>query len=599
MWLRAGRRRRSNDERGTVVLMAAVLLAVLMASAAFVVDLGMLRVSRGDMQAVADVVALDLARELGNRTVGQLTPVMEERADESLARNARVVGRDAHVDVELGDVTLDGGFQQAASGVPTAVRVTATATVDYAFAGVAGSDSSSGTVSRSAVANAVQSACYAVGSYAAAVDTQSSVLLDPLLDKLAEQTGVFSNGHGVGQAIGYQGLVSAKVALGPVASALGLLSVRELATATVDLRGFYDAVRLAIGPGNAVAAQMLGVMANSTNAGRTVQVGKILGIDSGSGALAELRANVLDLVLGSLYAVNGTNGVDLYLNNVLGRLAYLGVKVKVIQGPHIYCGRVGSAFTTGTAADTEQINVTGQGNLNPVNVTTNVPVIPGVTLAPATLTAPMWSSMPFTLSVASTESVLRAVRCGTTPGVDLDLTNKLASLVLRDIQFSEASFTTTIKLLGVDVSVAIVVGNANASTINVGIGGSGQVPLAIDVPPKAFDTPYPSQSGGLSAVATLKTGVSVRISPTVSLPLLGLHAGADVGLLVSAADRLKIAQTVVDSVVNKAFDVNDANSLTHRVFAPLLSLAGLKLAGSDVMLLSRPPMDCGSPALRG
>lgn len=578
--------------------MMTVVLAVLMVSCAFVVDLGMQRVVRADVQALADVVALDLARELGGRTVTELEPVLDDAVASSLARNADVLGDGRPVvTVELGDVQVDGTFEPRTSGSPTAVEVTASATVDFAFAGVTGEQSGSAT--RRAVANAVQSACYSVGSYAATADTTTSPVLDPLLDKLAEQTGAFSNGYGVGQVIGYQGLASASVKLGDVATALTIGSVTELAAATVDLKRYYGAIRTAIGPGNAVALQMLTVMAESANSSKSVDVGRIIGIDSGSGALAELRANVLDLVLGSLYAINGTNGVDLYLSSGLSRLSYLGVKVKAIQGPHLYCGRPGSEFTTGTAAQTEQLNITGQGTLSPFTVETKLAAIPGITLAEATLSAPMWSTMPFALSVAATQSSLAGVRCGATPGVDLEISNHLANLTLSNVQFSEAAFTTTIKLLGVNVAVRIVVGNANASTIEVGFGSTAKLPVAIDVPPRSFDTPYPTQAGGVTATATLRAGVSVRISPTVSLPLLGLYAGADVGVLVSTADRLRIAQSVVDRVVAVAFDPTDRDSLTNRVFAPLLSLGGLRLAGSDVILHGAPAMDCGSPALRG
>ncbi len=596
MGTRTAATRRGGD-RGAVALLTPVLLAVLLVSAAFAVDLGRLRVARADLQAVADVVALDLARELDGRQAHVLLPELEVLAERSLLRNSEVMADDARLGVEVGDVQLDGRFRAVTSGVPTAVRVTARARVPYAFAGVV--DVDAGRATRRAVANAVQSACYSVGSYAAAVDSRSSAVLDPLLDKLAEQTGAFANGYGVGQAIGYQGLASASVELGAVATGLGLGSVSELANATVGVRPFYSAVAAAIGPGNAVALQMLNVMAQQANTARTVSLGKVLDIESGSGALAQLRANVLDLVLGSLYAINGTNAVDLYLSSGLTRLSYLGVKVKAIQGPHLYCGQPGSAFTTGTAPQTEQLNVSGQGILNPVTVDTTLDAIPGITLTPAALRAPMWSSMPFTLSVASTESWLRRVRCGSSPGVDLDVDNRLATLVLNDVQFSEASLTTRIRILGVEVAVNVVVGNANASTIRVELGATGKVPFTIDVPPRQFDTPYPTQAGGVRAVATVRSGVSVRISPTVSLPLLGLYAGADVGALVSSADRTAIAQAVVDRVVDVAFDRTAAGNLVTSVFEPLLALAGVRLGGSDVILHSRPPMECGRPALRG
>ena len=55
---------RRRDERGAVAVLTAALLTALVVMAAFVVDIGMQRVARRDMQALADVVALDLSREL-------------------------------------------------------------------------------------------------------------------------------------------------------------------------------------------------------------------------------------------------------------------------------------------------------------------------------------------------------------------------------------------------------------------------------------------------------------------------------------------------------------------------------------------------------
>ena len=53
--------RRRRDERGAIIPMMAMLLVVLIPSTAIAVDLGMQRVVRRDMQALADVVALAVA----------------------------------------------------------------------------------------------------------------------------------------------------------------------------------------------------------------------------------------------------------------------------------------------------------------------------------------------------------------------------------------------------------------------------------------------------------------------------------------------------------------------------------------------------------
>ena len=64
--------RSRRDERGAIIPMVAMLLVVLIPSTAIAVDLGMQRVVRRDMQALADVVALDLVRLVDGRTAAQI-----------------------------------------------------------------------------------------------------------------------------------------------------------------------------------------------------------------------------------------------------------------------------------------------------------------------------------------------------------------------------------------------------------------------------------------------------------------------------------------------------------------------------------------------
>ena len=84
-----GRRRPRADERGAVAIVVAVLMsAVLVTVAAYAVDLGLQRVARTDMQSLADVVSLDLARELDGRPAAEIAPTLPALAAESLQRTA-------------------------------------------------------------------------------------------------------------------------------------------------------------------------------------------------------------------------------------------------------------------------------------------------------------------------------------------------------------------------------------------------------------------------------------------------------------------------------------------------------------------------------
>ena len=164
------------DERGAVAVLTAFLMVVVLGVGALVVDLGMQRAARGDMQGLADLVALDLARDLDGRTVAQLQPVLTADAALSVQRNRSVLGEGApQLGIEMGQLGPTGIFVPMTTGVPTAVRVQAATKVAFAFAGITGVKD--GAVARSAVANKEASACYTVGSYAASLDTQNSLLL--------------------------------------------------------------------------------------------------------------------------------------------------------------------------------------------------------------------------------------------------------------------------------------------------------------------------------------------------------------------------------------------------------------------------------------
>ena len=82
------------DERGAIIPMVALLMSVLMGAAAMGVDLGQLRVGRVDMQSLADVVSLDLARQIDGRQtqVIQADPLWAQAREQSVARNHTTYG---------------------------------------------------------------------------------------------------------------------------------------------------------------------------------------------------------------------------------------------------------------------------------------------------------------------------------------------------------------------------------------------------------------------------------------------------------------------------------------------------------------------------
>src|SRR3546814_956158 len=93
-WRRAVRnllvpRGRERDESGAVAVMVGLLTVVLVGVCSLAIDIGYQRVAKRDMQAIADIVSMDMARKLDGKTTGQLSgATWTDALADSLNRNA-------------------------------------------------------------------------------------------------------------------------------------------------------------------------------------------------------------------------------------------------------------------------------------------------------------------------------------------------------------------------------------------------------------------------------------------------------------------------------------------------------------------------------
>ncbi|MDP2775823.1 MAG: pilus assembly protein TadG-related protein, partial [Nocardioides sp.] len=225
---------RRRDERGAVAVFLGVSISLLVLIAAFAVDLGMQRVVRRDMQALADVVALDLARELDGRTRAQLASAVDATSPTSalslsVARNSTTLGDPPVVAAELG--AWDGTTFNALADPPTAVKVTASGSVSFAFR------PGEGGATRTAIGSTIKSACYTMGSFAARFRTGDSALLSTLLEPMNELMRPQANID----ALSYTGLANEFVTLDELAVAAGLGSTDQLLTSTITASELIEA----------------------------------------------------------------------------------------------------------------------------------------------------------------------------------------------------------------------------------------------------------------------------------------------------------------------------------------------------------------------
>ena len=529
------------DERGAIVPMVAMLLTCLIGVTALTVDIGLQRVARVDMQSVADMVALDLSRDLDGRAASAIAPGLQAAADRSVARNPDTMGGAVTVVPELGTLDSSGVFTTVSgSTVPDAVRVTASTTVAFHFV------SGSGGVGRSAVGVARSQACYKLGSWGARLTTTANA---NLLYRVLAASGV---GASVSSST-YQGLVGATVDAADLATELGLASPEELGAASVTLSTLLDAAAQVIGTNGASSGQVAALDAIRANLGtlsdQPVGLANLFTVSSGAGAGLSAAVDLADLVVGALLVADGNSAVNVDLGSGLPGVGSFVSSVGLIQAARTTCG-----FAGATPNSSNQVALTSQASLTDQSLTVGIPGVAGVTVGSAT-------PMTLTVSTASATSTLDAVTCGSSSkSATISTTGGLlsASLVLP------VKLTVKVGLVQIPVTATF-----RATLTPSGTPGA----VTITVPSQSYGTPY--SNGGSQAQL-----------PSATLDPVGSVAG----LSTSQVNSLLAAVSI--SVVTPLVDALNAD-----VVGPLSDLAGLRTSGADVLLLDHP--SCTTPALRG
>jgi len=614
-------------DRGAIIPMVAMLLVVLIPSTALAVDLGMQRVVRRDLQALADVVALDLVRLVDGRTAAQIhsgyngLPTMASALANSVDRNIDVLGDPPQVTVtlafmdptthELETVLGPGGQpvtkEATGSEVPTALEVRAQGGIDFAFA------PGKGNAARFAIAVPSPSACFRLGSYAVGVDLQDSDLLNALLPGLLDNT-TFSSA-----LVGYQGLASADLDL------LDLVGVSDLDVASPDellaldgltLGQFYAAMASALQAdgGDTASVTLLQTLSTKANLTSHLAIRDVLDIESGSTAALAASFNVLDLVVGAAYAANGTNSFAVPgLATQLPGLTTLLTSLAVIEKPKLACGGVGRA-----RAQTGQVGLTLSGDLadvstsltGPSSLTTNLGplgaaaggLLTGVTSGvitggPLTATTHVESEV----HLARAEGLLTNIVCGdatstvNAEGIDVAVSASALSSISTEQTVAIAG-TLTLRittLLGLDVDIATITVDLSSTQTASTTQGTSTSTVSFRHPDDDYGTPKSFGSGivlnGLSA-PTVGGSAVVHIDFN---PGYGVDGDVDVSAVSGLTGVLDALLATATSNVN-ALVIGPLNTT---VTPQLQRQIGVKVGGADLFALPRP--SCGDPALAG
>lgn len=584
MWRRL--RDAREDERGAVTLVAVVVLAILMISSAFIVDLGLQRVARSDMQAVADLVALDLARELDGRSVSELVPVMDAALVKSLARNADTVGEDAELDYSLGRM-LDGEFDELGAGTPSAVRVAASTEVAFAFAAVTGAES--GAAGRTAVAESSSTTCFRLGSFVAAIRAADSTVLDPLNDLLGVNLDLVS----------YQGLANADLRLAQLTATTVFGSPEELLTGNVLYADVVEAAIEALTnePGaNTVAVQALTKILGSTTTADVgdISLANVLHVAPTDAAALGVELDVLDLIASARLA---DGQYFLGVPNIQGQVPGVGFQftgaLYLISAAELACGapnsqqavadtsqldgRVGITFT-----NMPSINISGLGTLQTAKGTGSLEVVAGsgtgqVVSPPAVHCGSNTASDPSTFRV-DVSTGLASYRLETNVSVGGDVQFK----ALQDLGLGSL-VTNLLGLLGLNTKVAIEV-DVRLSIGTASGGGTGHADLSI---PPNDETP-------------ISTGSSMYLDPATIVPtVLAVKIG---GKAVNLSAVTALTSLITDALVTsgKGFFEKSLTPLVANInqefIGPVARMVGLRLAGADVYGVHA---TCARPRLSG
>ena len=608
---------------GAIIPMVALLLVILIPSTAIAVDLGMQRVVRRDMQALADVVALDLVRLVDGRNAAQIhsgyngQPTLATALARSVERNDDVLGDAPEVTATLAfmdptthrleTVVGPGGksVTKEATGaeIPTALEVRARGGIDFAFA------PGRGGATRVSVAVPAPSACFRLGSFAVGVDTQDSDLLNALLPGLLDNT-TFST-----TLVGYQGLAGASIDL------LDLVGVSSLGVASPDallelggltLGQFYAAVASALqaNGGDTASVSLLQTLSSKANLTSQVAIRDVLDIESGNTAALGATFNVLDLVVGAAYAANGNNAVAVPgLATQVPGLTGLATSLVVGEKPKLACGAKGKA-----RAQTGQVDLTISGDLvdvtsSPTNIATALGPLGAVTggllsgISSGVMSGNLTAATHVNAEVhlARAEGLLTGIVCG-----DATLTSNAEGIdvAVSSSVLSSMSLDQTVALRGtLNLRITPLFGPAiQIATVTVDMSALAHDETTQSTATSTVSFRHPNDSYGIP-----KSHGSGIVLNGVDAPTLASDAkvhvdfnpgyGADGDVLVSTLPAVSnLLGGLLAQVVGRV-DSDVVGPLNMLVASQLQRQIGAKVGGADLFALPRP--SCNDPALAG
>lgn len=529
-----GRRR---SERGAVLVIATVGVALAMVATALAVDTGRVGQERRRDQKVADLAALDAVRNTANA---------QALAVASAARNGFTVDAAHTLVAEVGSVNASNVFSPGLG--TSAVRVTVASPFENAF------QPGERTVTARAVATQQAVAGFSLGSSLVTLDTSRSTLLNNFI-------GGMIGSPGLSLALAsWQGLASGSLTLSALRTQLANLgfsvgTTTQLLNTNVTLAQLFLAAANALtASGDVARANVLNALRLAVTGTNTIKLGNFITIAQGAdGTALASSLNLLQLVTGSAAVANGTNLVSVpNVTITVPGVLTTGVSLKVIEGPKFYFGPVGGSVST------SQVELTITPSLN---LDISVLGLAGVKVT---------GSFPVRASGAGAVGTLTAATCAG-PGagitVNVDPTAFAGSIA------ATLTVSANVILLGNIPILSIPTTNVLPSTDGGATNLTFAYPAQFPPPNGTTTTKHAgSQPIGLQALTNINVGTPVVLN-AIALPLVGTIV------------------TAVLAVVKPVLGLLD-----NAILTPLLTALGVDVGSADVTALA---VDCTSPKLVG
>lgn len=540
------RRMQRRDERGAVIVLAAVGLVMAMIMAGMAVDLGMIAQRARQDQKVADLVALDAVRMLPSNPTAA--------AQASATRNNFAYGTTGYSLVVEWGPAKTGPWSTSTSNLASAaaVRITAASPNKTALPFLSGP----ATVTRKAVATKQALGGFMIGSSLATFDTSRSAILDRFMGGILKGSSISTG------LVSWSGLAGANVTLDALRTQLATMgfsvgSVSQLMSTNLTVAQLMQATAAAltaqgvVGAGQATILNTLKAQVTSS-ALTQINLGQFMTVAQGADntALAS-TVNVFQLVTAAAEVANGSHFIDvsdvgIAVPNVLSTK----VSLQVIEPPKFYFGPVGGSVST------SQISLTVTPKLN-----LSLPLV----LATVAVT----SDYPVKVTGGGAVGTLTSATCGASSGISVQVDPSAFSGSIAASLTASVSVALLGNVATVDIPETSVVPSTDGGAGTLSFSYPSQFP-----PPLGTTTSqhWGSQPIGLSGLTQITAG-----NPTVTVGSLPI--GLPLGTVVSA---------VTGALPNVLGNVDNL------VITPLLKALGTDLGSADVTALA---LQCDTPVL--